>query len=170
VQRYTKLEISVGLFVIAGALALAYLSISLGGITWAGSRYPLQARFASVGDLKVGDPVRLAGVNVGEVRKITLAEFAAQAELSLQIGLQLPEDTIASIKSSGLLGDSYVSLSPGGSDRVLAAGAQITHTEPAISITELIAKYAFGSPIADKPESAPADSSAKPSPFSNPLE
>jgi len=105
-QRYTKLEISVGLFVVLGALSLAYLSLTLGGLRLgAGDRYPLTARFSSVGNLKNGDPVKVAGVNVGEVTKIRLVDFNAEAELSVTRELKLPADTIASIQSAGLLGD-----------------------------------------------------------------
>jgi phospholipid/cholesterol/gamma-HCH transport system substrate-binding protein len=147
-QAYTKVEISVGAFVVVGALALAYLSFTLGGLELRSRRhYRLSARFSSVGELKLGDSVKLAGVRIGEVARVKLVDFAAEAELLLDDDLKVPDDTIASVQSAGLLGDAYVSLSPGGSERNLASGAQILRTEPAISITELIAKYAFGSPL-----------------------
>jgi phospholipid/cholesterol/gamma-HCH transport system substrate-binding protein len=173
--RYTRLEISVGLFVIAGGLAVAYLSLTLGGLhVGRDPHYVLKARFASVGDLKLGDPVKLAGVTIGEITKISLDEFAARAEFSVSDGVKLPADTIASVKTAGLLGDAYLSLSPGAAVTDLHPGAQISRTEPAISITDLIAKYAFGSPVSDKAESAqPAQKDSggtKKSPFSDPLE
>ena len=149
-QPYTKIEISVGAFVVVGMLALAYLSFTLGGLEFQSRRhYRLTARFSSVGELKLGDTVKLAGVRIGEVTRVKLVDFAAEAELLLDDEVKLPDDTIASIQSAGLLGDAYVSLSPGGSDRDLPSGGRIFHTEPAISITELIAKYAFGSPLSD---------------------
>jgi phospholipid/cholesterol/gamma-HCH transport system substrate-binding protein len=144
-SRYTNIEISVGAFVSVGVLALAYLSFTLGGFHLDRRHFSVTARFASVGELKAGDPVKIAGVSVGEVKRIALVNYAAETELALDDGLKLPADTIASIESAGLLGDSYVSLSPGGSDRDLVKGARIAHTEPAISLTEIIAKYAFGS-------------------------
>jgi phospholipid/cholesterol/gamma-HCH transport system substrate-binding protein len=144
-QTHTRLELSVGLFVIAGLLALAYLSLTLGGLQPARGHYRVFARFSSVGDLKEGDPVKIAGVGVGEVSRIRLVDFMAEAELSLAPEVKLPLDTIAAIQSAGLLGDSYVSLSPGASEQDLAANARIARTQPAISLTELIAKYAFGS-------------------------
>jgi phospholipid/cholesterol/gamma-HCH transport system substrate-binding protein len=174
-QRYTRLEISVGLFVMIGVVALAYLSFTLGGLELTrGKRYTLVARFSSVGGLKVGDPVKLAGVSVGEVASLKVVDFAAQADLALEEDMKLPEDTIASIQSTSLLGDMYVSMSPGASEKVLVPGALITRTTPAISLTELIAKYAFGSPIAD-PGEARGDkgrggSDSKHSPFANPVE
>jgi phospholipid/cholesterol/gamma-HCH transport system substrate-binding protein len=144
-QRYGKLEISVGLFLLGGLAAVAYLSLTLGGVNWNEERYIVSARFSSVGDLKPGDAVKLAGVPVGEVTHISLVEYTAETELSLQRSLQLPDDTIASIQTAGLLGDAYLSLSPGASERTLNPGERLARTEPAISITELIAKYAFGS-------------------------
>jgi phospholipid/cholesterol/gamma-HCH transport system substrate-binding protein len=170
--RYTWLEISVGLFVIVGGLAVTYLSLTLGGLRIGHERrYTVNARFASVGELKVGDPVKLAGVTVGEVTKITLADFAARTELALVDDLKLPTDTIASIKTSGLLGDAYVSLSPGAAQADLRPGAQISRTEPAISIMDLIGKYAFGSPVSDKdsPQHGASEGTKK-APFSDPLE
>ena len=161
-QPYTKVEISVGAFVIIGGLALAYLSFTLGGVSFQPKRHQtLTARFSSVGELKLGDPVKLAGVSVGEVKRIALVDYSAEAELLLDDGVKLPEDTIASIQSAGLLGDAYVSLSPGGSDRTLKQGARIVQTEPAISITELIAKYAFGSPLSEDSNSKKAAPSGK---------
>lgn len=148
-QRYTKLKISVGAFVIVGAAALAYLALSLGGVHWSARHARVHARFSSIGELKVGDAVKLAGVPVGEVERVALVSFAAEVVLLLDDQVSLPDDTIASIQSAGLLGDAYVSLSPGASERNLAADGRIRRTEPAVSITELIAKYAFGSPLGD---------------------
>lgn len=148
-QPYTKIEISVGAFVIVGVLALIYLSFTLGGLHLNGRSYSLSARFASVGELKPGATVKLAGVSVGEVKRISLVEFSADVEFALDDGVKLPDDTIASIQSAGLLGDAYVSLSPGGSEKVLASGSRISRTEAAVSLTELISKYAFGSPLAE---------------------
>jgi phospholipid/cholesterol/gamma-HCH transport system substrate-binding protein len=187
-QRQTPLEISVGAFVTVGALALLYLSVTLGGLRVGGSkRYPVIARFSNVGSLKVGDPVRVAGVLIGEVQGISLVDYAAEAQLLVDNSLKLPEDTIASVLSAGLLGDAYVSLSPGASEKDLPAMGRIQQTEPAVSLTELLGKYAFGNPVADdkakgdappgtKPEShensgaVPAGTAAKPSPFSDPLQ
>lgn len=146
-KSYTKVEISVGAFVVVGVLALAYLSLTLGGLQWSTRRFTLHARFASVGELKVGAPVKLAGVAIGEVTRIALAGFAAEVEMRLDDSLGLPEDTIASVQGAGLLGDAFVALSPGASERNLASGGRVVRTEAAVSLTELIAKYAFGSPL-----------------------
>ncbi|MEY4549058.1 MAG: hypothetical protein RL685_5253 [Pseudomonadota bacterium] len=159
-QIHTKLEISVGAFVVSGALALAYLSLTLGGLQLGRSdRYSLTARFSSVGSLKRGDPVKIAGVSIGEVASIHLADFNAQAELLVDRELKLPADTIASIQSAGLLGDAYVSLAPGAADEDLSPGGSIQRTEAAVNLLDLVAKYAFGAPpgVSDDPDqTAPA--------------
>jgi phospholipid/cholesterol/gamma-HCH transport system substrate-binding protein len=144
-QTHGKLEVSVGIFVIVCGAALSYLAFTLGGLQLGDSRFAIFARFSSVGDLKRGDAVKLAGVAVGEVNDISLVDYTASVELSLSQPLMIPKDTIASIQTAGLLGDAYVSLSPGASSDNLAPGGTIAHTEPAISISELLAKYAFGS-------------------------
>lgn len=166
-QSHTKVEISVGAFVVSGALALAYLSLTLGGLQLGQSdRYTLTARFSSVGSLKRGDPVKIAGVSIGEVGSIRLADFNALTELWVDRELKLPADTIASIQSAGLLGDAYVSLSPGAADEELPPGGSIQRTEAAVNLLDLVAKYAFGGPpgVGDAPSQATpaeADSAAK---------
>jgi phospholipid/cholesterol/gamma-HCH transport system substrate-binding protein len=143
----TKTEIAVGAFVMLGIAALGYLSISIGGLQLVEpDRYVLKARFASVGDLKQGAPIRLAGVKVGHVTDVRLKNYLAEAELAVTRSLTLPKDTVASIRSEGLLGDTYVSLSPGGSLENLADGALVSRTEPAIDLSDLLARYAFGKP------------------------
>ncbi len=150
-SRYTRYEISVGAFVLVGILAVLYLSVSLGGLSlFDDHRYNVNARFSSVAGLKTGDPVKIAGVTVGEVGGVTLENYQANLVLRIDQTVKLPTDTIASIQSAGLLGDSYVSLSPGANDEELAEGGKIARTEPAVSLTELIAKYAFGSPVDDE--------------------
>jgi phospholipid/cholesterol/gamma-HCH transport system substrate-binding protein len=143
---HSRLEISVGAFVAAGLAIIGYLAISLGNVRLLpGDRTTIAARFSSIGDLRKAAPVRIAGVHVGQVGKIQLADYVASIELLIDPGVKLPADTIASIRTSGLLGESFVSLSPGGSDRMLRSGDAIVQTEPALDITQLLQKYAFGS-------------------------
>ena len=97
----TRTEILVGAFVMLGIAALAYLSISIGGLQLvAPDRYVLKARFESVGDLKQGAPIRLAGVKVGQVTNVRLKDYSAEVELSIRRGLVLPKDSVASIRSA----------------------------------------------------------------------
>jgi phospholipid/cholesterol/gamma-HCH transport system substrate-binding protein len=142
---YTRTEIVAGIFVVGGLLALAYLSISIGGFKiMPAHTYQVSARFSNIGDLKVRAPIKVAGVTVGQVRKIRLANYYAEVEITVDQALVLPEDTIASISTAGLLGEAYVSLSPGAADRNLPPAGRITHTEPAVNVVDLISKYAFG--------------------------
>jgi phospholipid/cholesterol/gamma-HCH transport system substrate-binding protein len=141
----TKTEVLVGAFVMLGIAALGYLSISIGGLELvAPDRYVLKAPFASVGDLKQGAPIRLAGVKVGQVDSVRLKDYLAEAQLSIDRSVVLPKDTVASIRTEGLLGNTYVALTPGGSLENLRDGALISQTEPAIDLSDLLARYAFG--------------------------
>jgi phospholipid/cholesterol/gamma-HCH transport system substrate-binding protein len=146
-NRY-KLELAVGVFVLIGILAVGYLTIRLGKIQLLGGNYyTINARFSNIGGLKVGNEVQVAGVVVGRVENIMLnyEDYSVIVELSVLNNVKLSDETIASIKTSGLIGDKYVSLSPGGSDEVLAPGDTIIDTLPPVDIEELISKYVFGS-------------------------
>lgn len=153
------------MFVLLGTAGLAYLSISFGGATlWPTDRYEIRGRFATVGDLAKGAVVKLAGVPVGEVTDVRLDAYAALVSMRIDRGLALPKDTIASIKTAGLLGEAYVSLSPGGADRNLVNGDFVAQTEAPLDLFELIGKYAFESDKGEEP--VPATKS----PFPDPLE
>lgn len=141
---HTRTEIAAGAFVLVGLAALGVLSVSVAGLRLApAGRYALHARFASIGDLKPGARVTVAGVPVGEVGRIALVRYTADVTLRIDRDLHLPADTIASIRSVGLLGESYVALAPGGEERMLADGDRIAQTQPAIDIIDLIGRYAF---------------------------
>jgi phospholipid/cholesterol/gamma-HCH transport system substrate-binding protein len=142
---YTKMEIMAGIFVVLGLLALGYLSISIGGVrVGSGGTYHVVARFANVGDLKARAPVKIAGVTVGRVESIRLADYYGEVQLSIDDKVKLPKDTIASIATAGLLGEAHVALTPGGDEATLSNADRITHTEPAINISDLIGRTAFG--------------------------
>jgi phospholipid/cholesterol/gamma-HCH transport system substrate-binding protein len=142
-RRHTGIEIAVGIFVILGGVALAYLSASIAGV---GLMRPdaqhIHARFASVGQLKEGAQVKLAGVPVGEVESIRLADYAAETVLAVDKGVDLPQDTMASVRSEGLLGESFVLLRPGAEEANIPDGGRIQTTEPAIDLVDMFVKYA----------------------------
>lgn len=147
-MKRSSIEISVGIFMFIGLVCVGYLTIHLGQVDWFGEDYyTVYARFASVSGLKAGAGVEIAGVKVGEIETISLDTKVQTAKVKLKIrkGITLTDDVIASIKTTGLIGDKYVMLSPGGSDRVLEEGDLITETEPAIDLESLISKYVFGS-------------------------
>ncbi len=144
-NRWT-LETSVGLFVVTGLAGMFYLATQLGEVgVFAPETYQLSARFSSVSGLKQGGVVELAGVRVGKVANIKLDtdDYEAVVYLDLDQSVELQEDSIASIRTAGIIGDRYVKLTPGGSDTVLEAGDEIIETESSISIEELVSKYIF---------------------------
>lgn len=144
-----KKEIGVGLFVLIGLLCVSWLTIRLGRMElFNASGYTVQARFNSVTGLKTGAAVEIAGVRVGRVSGIQLNQTPtgslAMVQLQLDKGIKLTDDVIASVKTSGLIGDKYVQLTPGGSSAPLSAGDTIVDTESSLDIEELISKYVFG--------------------------
>jgi len=146
-MKQSKLELIVGVFVLAGLLAVAYLALKIGSGSLVGTEtYSVHARFTNSGGLNPGSNVLIAGVPVGRVGVITLnpKDFSALVELKLNKIVQLPADTIASIKTTGLIGDKYVALAPGGDSSNLEPGSTITDTESAIDIESLISRFAFG--------------------------
>jgi len=143
---HSRAELAVGAFVVVGLAGLAYLSVSIGGLElFENDRIQVGARFASIGDLKTGAVVKVAGVKVGRVQAIRLEDYAAETKLAIDANLVLPSDTIASIRTEGLLGESYVLLRPGGAEDNLEDGSRIGQTEPAIDLIDLLVKYALDS-------------------------
>jgi len=145
-MKQRTLEFVVGLFVLAGLAAVLYLALQVGGARFLDrDAYTLRARFSNVSGLNEGSAVRIAGVRKGTVADIELNDrFYAIATLRLEGSLKLSDGTIASVKTSGLIGDKYVSLSPGGGGMPLKPGDMIIDTEPALDIEDLIRKFAFG--------------------------
>jgi phospholipid/cholesterol/gamma-HCH transport system substrate-binding protein len=126
----TRTDLIVGIFVLIGIACLGYLAVRLGKLEIFGAKgYVLYADFASVAGLKLGDSVEIAGVKIGKVEAITLAEDRGRLELRVDDGVKLQEDTIASVRSRGLIGDKFVLLTPGASDKFLKAGYRIRVTE-----------------------------------------
>lgn len=141
----TRVNITVGLFLVLGIAALAYLSIQLGRVTFIGGRgYTVTAEFPSVGGLKAGSTVEIAGVEIGRVDAIGLDNYQALVKLRINKGVKLQEDSIASIKTKGLIGEKYVRISPGGSDKIIPPGGKIREVEAPVDFEELLSKYIFG--------------------------
>ncbi len=143
-----RLELLVGIFVLLGIAAVSYLTIKLGsGSLLGGETYLVEARFANAGGLNTGSSVLVAGVTVGRVEKIHMdpVDYSAIATLKIQSALKIPTDSMASIKTSGLIGDKFVALLPGAEETYLEPGARITMTESSVDLESLIGKMAFGS-------------------------
>ena len=146
-DRYS-LELSVGIFIALGLLSLIYLAVKLGDVgVFADDTYALKARFVSSSGLTEGAFVEVGGVRVGtdEDIKVDFESYEAIVEISLDPNIKLQDDAIASIRTSGIIGDKFVKISPGGSEIYLKPGEEIIETESSISLEELISKYIFES-------------------------
>lgn len=141
----TRTELIVGIFVLVGIICLGYLAIRLGKLEVLGnSGYVVYADFASVAGLKLGDPVEIAGVKVGKVETLSLADDRARLGIRLEPYVKLQEDVIASVRARGLIGDKFVMISPGASDKLLNPGDKIRETESPPDIADVIGKYVGG--------------------------
>lgn len=139
------MELAVGLFIIAGILCLGYLSIKLGKMEVLGKDgYEVYAFFSNSGGLKPGTTVMIAGVEVGRVTDITLEDYQARVVMKLPEGLKVQDDAIASIKTKGLIGEKFVEISPGASEKLVPPGGRIRETQAAVDVEQLISRYAFG--------------------------
>lgn len=139
-----KTEISVGVFMMVGIACLVYLSVNLGGVDLFGSEtFTIDATFGSIEGLEIAASVEIAGVSVGKVTRIALDENEAVVQMEIKKGTQITDDTIASIRTKGIIGDKFIKLSPGGSDEILGDNDSLMETESAISLEELVSKYIF---------------------------
>ena len=150
-------DLIVGLFVALGLATIAYLSIQVGGVSYAGrGGLELHASFDQIGGLKPRAPVSIAGVTVGQVRDITLDDrLRARVTLDVEKNLQLPVDSSAAIHTQGLLGDQYVAVEPGGEEEVLKSGDEFEFTESALSVERLIGKFVQDSGIKNGEKAQP---------------
>lgn len=147
-MKERTLESAVGLFMLCGFAALVYLALQLGEVPFLrqGSTWEVKAEFDNVAGVKEGAAVQVAGVTVGEVVDIALSDReAALLSLRLDKKVKVPVDTIASVKSQGIIGDKYIQLNLGGDDELFKPGEIIRETESSVDIESPISKFAFGS-------------------------
>jgi phospholipid/cholesterol/gamma-HCH transport system substrate-binding protein len=145
------LELGVGLFLLVGFLSLGYLSFRLGDVhLWGTSDYEVHARFSNVAGLKDKAAVTMAGVTIGRVKNVQLQDGQALLTLNIHKGVLLEEDVIASIKTMGIIGDKYISISPGASEEYLKPGGAIKDTQPPLDLENLVSKFVFGN--VEKPQ------------------
>jgi phospholipid/cholesterol/gamma-HCH transport system substrate-binding protein len=144
-MRRANLELTVGFFVLLGLACLAYLAINLGKIEIYGKGYQISANFENASGLKIGSTVEVAGVEVGRVLSIQLTpSYQAQVKINVKAGLLVHDDAIASIRTKGIIGDKFVKLSPGSSEKLIPPGGKIINTESAIDLEELLSSYIHG--------------------------
>ena len=141
----TTLDLWVGVFVVAGIAALVVLALKVGNLSTynVSESYQLQAHFTNVGGLKPTASVRSSGVLVGRVTSIVLdtERYEAKVTMSIDKRYQFPKDTFANILTSGLLGEQYIGLMPGGDDKMLANGDEFKKTQSAVVLEDLIGKF-----------------------------
>ena len=146
-MKRNALDFWVGLFVVVGFLALLFLALKAGNMSSFSFQetYSVQARFDNIGGLKVRAPVKSAGVVVGRVADISFDDktYQATALLKLDKRFQFPKDTSAKILTSGLLGEQYIGLEPGGDTAMLADGSRITMTQSAVVLENLIGQFLY---------------------------
>ena len=139
------LELVVGLFLTMGILCLAYLSIKVARKEFFDfGGYEVHAVFSNCSGLRNGSPIMIAGVEVGRVKKITLEDYEANVLMTIQSGVVLQKDVIASIKTKGLIGEKYVELTPGAAEEKIPPGGLIHDTTPAMDLENIISKYVQG--------------------------
>lgn len=136
-------DLVVGFFLLAGLLAVAYLSVQVGGLAYAGpGGLRLVAHFDEIGGLDERAPVVISGVKVGSVQAITLDDdLRARVTLEVDRSIELPVDTAAEIRTAGLLGDQFVALRPGAEREALRSGDEIAYTESALSLEDLVGSF-----------------------------
>jgi phospholipid/cholesterol/gamma-HCH transport system substrate-binding protein len=148
-NKNRRIEIWVGLFMVAGFAALFMLAMQVSnlGTRYQGESFQVTARFDNIGGLKVKAPITMAGVEVGRVQNIyyDADDFRAAVVMGIQNQYlnYLPEDTFAKILTAGLLGEQYIGLEPGGSEKTLAQGSEIGMTQSALVLEEVIGQFLF---------------------------
>jgi len=164
--RTPRVEFAVGAFLLLALGSLLVLALASTNGKWGvgGDTYPLKARFSTIGALRPNAPIKIGGVVVGQVGDIQLDPVKFDSVVTLEINRKfdkLPADTAAGIFTSGLLGESYIGLTPGGDPEILKPGEEIYLTQPAVDLIQLVGKYMFSGGKADTGNDA-ADSSAAP--------
>ena len=144
-MKKLDLELAVGIFMIAGIICLGYLSIRLGKMEiFREKGYEVYALFSETGGLKMGSSIVIAGVDIGRVKNVTLDHYQARVVLNIPERVKLQEDAIVSIKTKGLIGEKYIQITPGGSEKIVQPGGRIRETQSAIDVEQLISKFIFG--------------------------
>lgn len=141
------IETLMGAVVLLVAATFIFISYKSGNINTASEGYKITAKFRQIGSLSIGSDVRVGGIKVGTVtdQRLDPISYKAIVEMGLKEGVKLPKDSTAAVVGDGLLGGKYVAIEPGGETDNIGAGEELKYTQDAISIEELIGKFAFGS-------------------------
>ncbi len=143
----SRMEITVGVFLVMGFLALGWLAMQLGEVSWltGAKSYTLNAEFNNISGVKLGADIQISGVTVGKVRQLRLNEDnLAMVAMQIDKGVKVPVDSSASVKSQGIIGDKFIQITLGGDETAYQPGETIVDTESAVDLESLISKFAFG--------------------------
>ncbi|HEY0502929.1 MAG TPA: outer membrane lipid asymmetry maintenance protein MlaD [Lysobacter sp.] len=170
-MRSPRIEFAVGAFLLLALASLLVLALASTNRQWGfgNDSYELKARFTSIGALRPNAPIKIAGVAVGKVADIQVDPVKYDSVVILAIDNKfkdLPADTSAGILTNGLLGESYISLSPGGDPETLKPGDEVTFTQPAVDLIQMVGKYMFsggGKPAGDADAASETETSTEPS-------
>lgn len=146
-KKYAS-ETWVGLFMTVGLVCVVYLAVHLGDVTFfRRDTYTLKALFNRIGSLRESNPVTMMGIDIGQVTGVSIDQDRHLAVVRFQVdnGIEIYSDAIATIKTSGLIGEKYMEIDAGGAGELLKDGGTIIDTEPPVDLVEMIGKYAFGS-------------------------
>ncbi len=145
-MKRLSLELAVGVFMVIAIACLAYLSVHLGDVNFFGDNmYQISAQFDDIGGLRPGAEVTIAGVSVGEVTDIRLNDdYYGEVTMDISQEVRLFQDAIAAVKTRGLIGEKYVSLSPGGAAQPISPGGKIRDTQPAVDLESVISEFVHG--------------------------
>jgi len=144
-MQHKYVEVVVGFFVLVGILCFGYMSVRFAKMEIIGGNYyHVFAEFDSASGLRNGADIEVAGVKVGSVRGIVLADDVAVVEMNIRPDTKIQDDAIASIRTRGIIGDKFIKISPGASEKIIKANGKIRETESPIEIEELISDYVFG--------------------------
>ena len=141
-------EILVGIFILIGIITITFLALRMGDFGLLNNtQYIIKAEFTSASGLKKGAHVEIAGVSVGKVKNIIFnpETYLAEVYIAIENNIKVPEDSTASIRTAGIIGDKFLKISPGGSEIIIEKNMSIVETEPSINLEELISKYIFES-------------------------
>ena len=141
-------EILVGIFILIGIITITFLALRMGDFGLLNNtQYIIKAEFTSASGLKKGAHVEMAGVSVGKVKNIIFnpETYLAEVYIDIENNIKIPEDSTASIRTAGIIGDKFLKISAGGSETIIEKNMSIVETEPSINLEELISKYIFES-------------------------
>ena len=140
-QKTFNVEFFVGIFVVIGLLSFAYLAVNIANIRLSDAGYyEIQARFDNISGLKVGAPVEIAGVQIGEISAIALQDTEAQVTMRIEDQIKLRSDDSAAVRTKGIIGDRYIKIIPGSAVENLSNHSKLVETESAVEFEEIIGK------------------------------